>query len=238
MMERPRLSETSHPRSNDALGNGDPHGASVLFGHSPDLFRRIHDTDVELIIWERPLARGLGRWLETLSVDRLPNQRVLVTTVHLRPALTAILDLAGMPDGAMRDALLDDVLQLATLFMDMLDSDRVDIRLETVQHDACWKFHRDNVAARLVTTYRGPGTQWVRPHDSTTALAEQKSYRGPIQHFPKNAVGLFKGSQARPASGIVHRSPPISGSGITRLLLCLNLPSAASPDLWIPSVKR
>ncbi|HMQ13180.1 MAG TPA: DUF1826 domain-containing protein [Candidatus Competibacter phosphatis] len=235
MMEQPRLAETNRPQSNNTLGNGDAQDAGVLFGYSPDLFQRIHDTDVELIIWERPLACELGRWLEALPVDQLPNRRVLVLRADLRPALTVIFDAAGTPGGAMRDALLDDLIRLATLFMDTLDSGRVDIRLETVQHDACWKFHRDNVAARLVTTYRGPGTQWVRPHDNAMALAVQKSYQGIIQHFPKHAVGLFKGSRAGPASGIVHRSPPISGSGVVRLLLCLNLPSAASPDLWTSS---
>lgn len=225
-MELPRLSTINRPELSNGLGE------SVLLGQSPDLLQRIHDPDVELIIWERLLAKELGHWLEILPAHQLPKRRVLVTRTHLRPVLTAIFDSADTPGGALRDVLLDDIIKLATSFMDTMDcDDRVDIRLEAIQHDACWKFHRDCVAARLVTTYRGPGTQWVRPNNSAAALAEQKSYQGPIHSFTKHAVGLFKGSQAESASGIVHRSPPISGSGVVRLLLCLNLPSAASPSL-------
>lgn len=215
--------------------NLEGHGDDVLRGTSPDLLRRIHDPAVELIIWERSLEAKLSHWLDTLSVDQLPDDRLLVKETDLFPALTAVLDTAGTPHGTMREAFLKDVMGLVTSFMETMGSGVVDIRLETIRHDACWKFHRDCVAARLLTTYRGPGTEWVLPRDSAQALAQQTSYQGPLQHFSRHAVGLFKGSCAQPASGIVHRSPPIAGTGIARLFLCLNLPSAASPDLWTPS---
>jgi len=207
---------------------------AVLHGFSPDLLSRTHDPAVELVIWERSLATGLAHWLDTLPSHQVPDGRVLVRETELLPAMTAILDASGTPRGKMCDALLQDVLALAALFMAVMNSEVVDIRLEAIRHDACWKFHRDCVAARLLTTYRGPGTEWVLPRDSNAALAGQKSYQGPLERFPPHAVGLFKGSCAQPASGIVHRSPPIAGTGATRLLLCLNLPSAASPEHWTP----
>ena len=109
----------------------------------------------------------------------------------------------------------------------------VDIRLETIRHDACWKFHRDHVPARLLTTYRGPGTEWVHPRDGAAALSEQKSFRGRIERFPEHSVGLFKGSRGGSRAGIVHRSPPVALSGEVRLFLCLNLPSIMSPSSWL-----
>ncbi len=124
-----------------------------------------------------------------------------------------------------------DLVSLTEAFCRTMDSDIVDIRLETVTHDGCWKYHRDHVPARLLTTYRGPGTQWVTPERSEDALAQQKAYSGPLEQFAEHAVGLFKGSKAEKGRGIVHRSPPILGTGTTRILLCLNLPSAASPEL-------
>ena len=117
-------------------------------------------------------------------------------------------------------------------------SDLVDVRLERVSHDSCWKFHRDFVEARLLTTYRGPGTEWVQPIHAERALRAQKRFKGPLEHVRGNDVALFKGNCAGPGSGIVHRSPPIAGTGCTRLLLALNRQSAASPEPWPGGVEH
>ena len=211
------------------------YSSGILHGASPEWFERIGEPSVELIIWKRSLATELGHWIDALPIHKLPDARLLVKENDLVPALTSVLDAAGTPPVEMRNAFLKDVKTLATTFMKIMGSDFVDIRLETICHDACWKFHRDNVAARLLTTYRGPGTEWVAPSHHHEALSQQKSYRGPIQQFPQHAVGLFKGSRGACDKGIVHRSPPIVGTGQTRLLLCLNSPSEASPDVWSPS---
>lgn len=212
----------------------DPYEGSILFGESSDSLSQIHNPDVELVVWERSIEAELGRWLNKLPRRQLPNARVLVEEIGIDSAITAILDAAATPSCAMRDLLRDDVISLAKKFMTVMNSDLVDIRLETIRNNACWMFHRDCVAARMLTTYRGPGTEWVLPQHNQAALSAQKTYQGPIQHFPRFAVGLFKGSCAASASGIVHRSPPIAGTNTARLVLCLNLPSIASPELWRP----
>ena len=48
----------------------------------------------------------------------------------------------------------------------------------------------------------------------------------------RNDVAIFKGSAAGSGNGIVHRSPPIVGTGHTRLLLCLNQRTEISPAPW------
>lgn len=210
------------------------YSSGILHGASPEWFERIGEPSVELIIWKRSLATELGHWIDAMPTHQLPDARLLVKESDLLPALTSVLDAAAMPPVEMRNAFLKDIKTLASAFMKVMATDVVDIRLETIRHDACWKFHRDNVAARLLTTYRGPGTEWVAPSHHHEALSQQKAYRGPIQQFPRHAVGLFKGSRGASDKGIVHRSPPIVGTGQTRLLLCLNSPSEASPDAWTP----
>lgn len=195
-----------------------------------DLYQ-IHSSQVELVIWERQLAAGLSDWLATLHPDQCPDGRLLVAAGDCRTAYTQLLNEADTPAGPMREAFKADLVSLTEAFCRTMDTEIVDIRLETVTHDGCWKYHRDNVPARLLTTYRGPGTQWVTPERSEDALTQQKAYSGPLEQFADHAVGLFKGSKAEKGSGIVHRSPPILGTGTTRVLLCLNLPSAASPEL-------
>jgi hypothetical protein len=82
--------------------------------------------------------------------------------------------------------------------------------------------HRDCVEPRLLTTYRGPGTEWVQPCHADRAVRAQKRYAGPIERLQRHDVAIFKGCCVGEGRGIVHRSPPISKTGLTRLLLCLN----------------
>lgn len=186
----------------------------------------------QLVIWRRARPLRLQTWLDHLEASCLPDTRIFVRPRDLRPALQPHLDACGVPPGEMRDLLIRDVDDLVSTFAMITRTDFVDVRLERVSDDACWRFHRDCVEARLLTTYRGPATEWVQPVHAECALREQKRFKGPLEHLRTHDVAIFKGSCAGPGSGIVHRSPPIAGTGRTRLLLCLNTRSAASPEAW------
>lgn len=231
----PRRTGTSTRRKPSPGGVAQDSGNGVVVATDPESLHRIDDPEVELVLWQRSLASALGEWLESSPADQLPTGRVLVDAADLPLAVAGMTDVGDTAAGAMRAALVDDVLGLAQRFMAVMRCPVVDLRLEVLHHDACWKFHRDYVAARMLTTYRGPGTEWVAQADSATALSLQRSYDGPMHRFPRHAVGLFKGNRASPSRGVVHRSPPIASAGVTRLLLCLNLPSEASPELWKPA---
>ena len=88
------------------------------------------------------------------------------------------------------------------------------LRLEAViQTNACRKFHIDAITARLVCTYRGTGTQYgisTDGHDPDRVFT-----------VPTGAPILLRGTlwPGRPPSGLLHRSPPIEGTGETRLVL-------------------
>ncbi len=194
--------------------------------------------DVELVIWRRSLPSRLQTWLERLDATLLPDMRLLVRPEDLVRALEPLLNDRGLPQGEMRALLVCDVDSLVSAFARIARTDLVDVRLQSVGGDACWKFHRDCVEARLLTTYRGPATEWVRPRHAEAALRAQKRFKGPIEHLRAHDVAIFKGSCAGPGSGIVHRSPAIAGTGRTRLLLCLNKPSAVSPEPWPKGSQR
>ena len=90
------------------------------------------------------------------------------------------------------------------------------LRLDVIAHDACRKFHIDAITARLICTYRGTGTQYGISTDGfeptrifTTPTGSPLILRGTL--WPTN-----------PPAGLLHRSPPIEGSGETRLLLVLD----------------
>ena len=214
------------------VGTSDAFGAGIETCHSADGLAVINHPGTELVIWQRALTSCLQTWLERMDPSRLPYLRVLVQPSDLRRAVEPHLDDCGMPRGDMRDLLLGDVDDLVSAFASITQSEHVDVRLERVNHDACWKFHRDTVEARLVTTYRGPATEWVQPVHAQRALREQKRFKGPLERLGDYDVAIFKGICAGPSNGILHRSPPIAGTGRTRLLLCLNKRTDVSPDPW------
>ncbi len=218
-----------------AVTGGEGHG--VVTCDTAEGLAVVSNTDTELVIWRRALPLCLRTWLERMDPSRLPDIRVLVQPDDLRPAVEPHLDECGMPPGDTRDLLLADVDDLVSAFARTTRTNLVDVRLERVSHDGCWKFHRDCVEARLLTTYRGPATEWVQPIHAAEALREQQSYHGPLERLRVHDVAMFKGSCAGPGSGIVHRSPPIAGTGQARLLLCLNKRSAASPAPWPKGLK-
>ena len=192
----------------------------------------ISSPTTELVIWERSLPSHFQTWLEELEPSQLPNLRILVQPHDLPRALMQHFDNFDMPNEKMRGSLTSDIDRLVTVFARITRSAYVDVRLDRISHDACWKFHRDSVATRLLTTYRGPGTEGVQQQQAAHALRKQKDYKGPIELIERNDVAIFKGSCAGSGSGIVHRSPPIADTGCTRLLLCINTPSAVSPEKW------
>ena len=177
-----------------------------------------------LVICQRVLPREVQEWLDALHVESLPVGRFEVSPANFQDAAGKLLDESGIPATFGRKFLIDDMCRLVQLFAKICNVERVDTRIEKINTDSCWKFHRDNVKLRLVTTYRGPATEWVSAEQAEAALLEQRDFSGPIQKLSSGDIAIFKGKQAVESDGVVHRSPPIAGSGISRLLLCLNTP--------------
>lgn len=189
----------------------------------------INDPATSLAIWQRRIPACTSDWLHGLEHAMLPHGRVLAEWGQLDRAVESFFNHRQLRTSAAAQSLAQDVILLARLFAGIAGCDAVDIRLDVIQHDACQKYHLDNVALRMVTTYMGASTHYVLPEYSKLALVEQKDYAGPIETIPQEAVAIFKGARSASSKGIVHRSPPIKGTNQTRLFLCINAPSAASP---------
>jgi hypothetical protein len=175
-----------------------------------------------LAIWRRQPPAGLAKWLDALPAERLPEGRFIGPARCVPARVTALCDLVGLDDGPRRRSLIGDISRLARAFATLIGSRDVDLRLEAIDHDSCWRFHRDYVGYRLNVPYRGPGTQWPPPADAARASRAQRRYGGPLNEMPRFAVGVFKGARLAGEAAVLHRSPPVAGSGQTRLFLCLN----------------
>ena len=191
----------------------------------------IKETGTELVIWHRTLSPGFKEWIDKSTPSIPPHLRVFIAPGDIRLALNPLLDEYGLPKDSMRELWINDITKLAYAFSRITESKRVDLRLENIDNDACWRFHIDYVEVRLLTTYRGSTTEWVQPAYAKQAINQQKEFSGPLERLDIDDVAIFKGKGTAHANGIVHRSPPLAGTG-SRLLLCINKQSELSPDPW------
>ena len=202
--------------------NALPARSRIVESDDGAILQRIEDDDVALAIWHRPPKEGLADWLDALPAKHLPEGHFVGPAACVPARLATLCDLVELADGPERRSLGNDIAGLARLFAARTGSPDVDLRLEALDHDGCWRFHRDHVGYRLNATYRGPGTQWPPLEHAARALRAQRRYRGPLNEMPRFAAGLFKGVARAGAAAVIHRSPPVAGSGHTRLFLCLN----------------
>lgn len=209
-----------------------PLGDLTLTTETMNGLANITEPMFSLVIWQRTLPNALLSWIAEQKPEKLPSGRVLAERDKIREAIEVFFVNNHKANKNEKEFLANDIVQLAQKYADITDCKKIDIRLDVIQNDACWKFHLDRVNYRLVTTYKGEGTQYVSPENAEQALNEQTDYSGPIKKIDEQNVAIFKGSNNTCGKGIVHRSPPIKEKQETRLLLCLNARSEVSPDLW------
>lgn len=175
--------------------------------------------EVALATWGRRFDAGLAEWLDAQSPNDLPHKRFIVAKSRIRETLEKAC--ATLPDAPEKAALIEDIAVLAERFSDIMAAPNLRLRLEAIEGDACRRFHQDAVDARLLCTYRGPGTEW--------GYADPGEEPTEIHALRRGEAAICKGSAWRgaPEHRMVHRSPPIAGTGVARLLLVID---PADPD--------
>ncbi|WP_172294481.1 DUF1826 domain-containing protein [Pseudoruegeria sp. HB172150] len=188
----------------------------IVTGAGPDTLHAIHSTGCGAAIWQRKLEPGFRAWIEALPGPLLPELRMTVDSLRVGEAVDCACDSFGVPEGAERAALQEDVTMLASLFSQLMDSPTIRLRLNAVSDNACRRFHMDNVPARLLCTYRGRGTEFAAPRIGSEPQL--------LTDMTTGDVAIVRGRMWPGSSepGLLHRSPPIEGSGETRLLLVID----------------
>ena len=158
----------------------------------------------------------IQEWIENLNFDDLPSARLILDPSKVHSTLNLLFDEAGTPDGTHRRWLIEDITQVTHFFADLMGSPFVRLRIDRVTTNACKKFHIDCILARLICTYRGTGTQY--------GLANAAGDPETIHTVPTGAAIVLRGKRwpSKAKLDLVHRSPPIQGTGQTRLVLVLD----------------
>ncbi len=182
------------------------------------------DLDAESIsIMQRQLDPAIMAAVDRMAFETFPHFRFETSIAHLAREIRSAMSSHLVGASWLRDWLAEDITFLGRLFVEMTRAQVLHVRLEGVDDDCCSKFHADNVSFRLVCTYRGPGTEWLRTCDVGTDA--------PIQHLERGEVAILRGSRAatpeRPA--LLHRSPPICGKDVKRLFLAIDDARTSSP---------
>lgn len=191
---------------------------SVVQETVPDVLDGIGSLGCAVAIWQRSPTPTFQTWIDALEPSRLPQLRVTLPAEQGAEAVRIACDIHGLPDGSQRRFLADDIAELAVRFARVMDVDTIRLRLDVVTGNARRKFHLDTVATRLLCTYRGRGTEY--------GLFRPGGDPDPVERLSVGFVGLFRGRLwfSPNQSGIVHRSPSITGTGETRLLLVIDTP--------------
>ncbi|MFM7287296.1 MAG: DUF1826 domain-containing protein [Cyanobium sp.] len=108
-----------------------------------------------------------------------------------------------------RSALARDVAMLCDVFATLTGATTLGLRVDVTDRTICPKFHVDRVTLRLMTTYRGPATEWLEGET--------------VQQAQVHDV-LFAKGESWPdlaCNPRIHRSPQ-PRAGQTRMLLTLD----------------
>ena len=191
--------------------------AKVAYVDEVEGLIQLFDGNTAGVIWRRRVHKRMQSWLDTLPADQLPTGRIVLPVSQVRSAVTELMNISEMPDCAERKLLLDDICLLAHEFNELFAPAYLRLRFDVVTTNKCPKFHIDYVAARLLCTYRGVGTEY-------SFLDDQKR-PAEVVPTPNGAVIVFRGTKwpTDCTNNLVHRSPEINDVNETRLLFVIDL---------------
>ncbi len=197
----------------------------VQRGRDPSILGAFGQGAANLVLWDREMPLHLAEQARRLATrDLRIHERIAVAGAAA--IFTSLRSVAP--------ALVEDVAALIQEFGAATGARDVDVELEAHGGDACRLFHVDFVAARLITTYVGPGTQWLpdravnRGALGHVVNADIKARGTRPRALMAGHVGLFRGDGGAgwTGRGVVHRSPPVSGRGMRRLVLKIDFAGA------------
>ncbi|MCP1498791.1 hypothetical protein J2Y86_003498 [Pseudomonas migulae] len=201
---------------------------SQVQDETPQALTRILDDGVNLAIWQRQLPAHIvdfGRLLLSLNEPLAESISLEIANEDTEPNLRGLA--SGFSDLEGYEGFIADVSWLVSAFACLLGAKRIGLRLRVLDKAMCPRFHVDHVPVRLITTYAGVGSQWLKEGGMDRRQLSQPEAEPTesslIQQIDSGAVALLKGEKwhGNEGFGLIHRSPPL-GPGERRLILTLD----------------
>lgn len=145
---------------------------------------------------------------------------------------------ASWPRLPGRETFAADLDLLASVFCTVMGTRFARIRVDVTTQRTCPRFHVDNVQARLLCTYRGPGTEYLdrryadcsRLGPGSGGLPDESSGlvrdAAGVHRMPALTIALLKGGRWPHAGsqGAIHRSPEMSPGAGPRVMVAIDIP--------------
>jgi len=193
---------------------------------TPAVLTDILEDGVNLAVWQRQLPLHIAEFGALLVALNEPLAESLVVELNSEDAEPNLQDFAsGCRDLEGYEGFIADVSWLVSAFACLLGAKRIGVRLRLLDKAMCPRFHVDHVPVRLITTYAGIGSQWLREgvmerrHLSQTSAEPEER----IEQIHCGEVALLKGEKwhGNEGFGLIHRSPQLQADQ-RRLILTLD----------------
>jgi hypothetical protein len=195
-------------------------------GETPVVLADILKDGVNLALWQRQLPLHIAEFGELLISLNEPLAESLVIELSGEDAEPNLQGLASScSDLEGYEGFIADVSWLVSAFACLLGAKRIGVRLRLLDKAMCPRFHVDHVPVRLITTYAGIGSQWLREGVMDRRHLSQASAE-PEEGFEQihcGEVALLKGEKwhGNEGFGLIHRSPQLNANE-RRLILTLD----------------
>ncbi|NJJ58090.1 DUF1826 domain-containing protein [Pseudomonas sp. B14(2022)] len=195
-------------------------------GDTPLALSDILEDGVNLALWQRQLPLHIAEFGTLLVALNEPLAESLVIELNredaepnLRGLASSYRDLEGY------EGFIADVSWLVSAFACLLGAKRIGVRLRLLDKAMCPRFHVDHVPVRLITTYAGIGSQWLREGVMDRRKLSQPDAEPSqcIEQIQCGEVALLKGTKwhGNEDHGLIHRSPALKADE-RRLILTLD----------------
>lgn len=198
------------------------------FGQTPQALADILDDETNLAVWQRQLPLHIAEFADLLLSLNEPYAESLCLELldeDAEPDLTGLA--SGFRDLEGYEGFIADLKWLVSAFACLLGARRIGLRLRVLDKAMCPRFHVDHVPVRLITTYAGVGSEWLREGQMDRRQLGQPQAepqeRSRIQQLNRGEVALLKGEKwhGNEGFGLIHRSPQ-PAPGERRLMLTLD----------------
>ena len=215
------MTQISQALENESFSSPHAIGANI------EVLRQVTAPATNFGVWQRPVEPSIARELAFLRAQDMREMRRQTSQDSFCEDVCDVLREQGLDPQAFQ-CLRADMSRLADCFFDVTQASEARFRLVATDSDDCRRFHVDRVQMRMLCTYRGPGTEWLpdeqvdRVAQASCAPNEAIIRFGEPSQLETFWVGMMKGDPKNEGTGLVHRSPAISGSGQTRVLFCMD----------------
>lgn len=182
-------------------------------------FARIFEPSVHLVYMRRTIPAGIQEYLDAMNREHLRADRIRHVHSAGAPIPTDVL-----PDLPGRAAIQAEIECMSDLLADVTGCPRIGFRVEVLDRAMCPRMHVDHVTVRLLTTWVGPGTEWLNESGADRSrLGSDAVITTPtaIRRARAGDVLLLKGEQwpGNKGFGVLHRSPASPSTAPMRVLL-------------------